>query len=60
MILLEIGHGFTQSRVGLVTRVIAIAVHRFENHGDVLDLQEDGLVVVEGMLHVFCFTASSF
>ena len=47
----EIGPGSTQWRVALAIFVTDIVVPRFENRENVLDLQEEGLVVVEGTLN---------
>ena len=48
----EIGPGFTQWRVALAIIVTGIVVPRFENLENALDLQEEGLVVVEGILNL--------
>ena len=44
----EIGPGCIQSRVVLAISVIDIVVHLFENHGDVLVLQEEESDVAGG------------
>ena len=48
MTLPEIGPGCTQLRVVLAISAIDIVVHLFENHGDVLVLQEGELGVAGG------------